>query len=320
MTLIGVVVVNWNAREVLAACLQSLSDQTTPPGQVIVIDNGSTDGSPEQAETSYRDVKVVRLSRNHGYCVAANMGIAALTTDLVLLLNNDTVCEPGFLAALEAAACDHPEVSMFTPRVMRLRDPSRIDNCGTGLTPWLSGYQIGAGRIFSHRYATARQVFGASGAALLARRSLFDRIGDLDADLDYDQDDFDLSFRARIAGEQCRYVPDAVVYHHGSLSARRMPERTLRRILRNQEIVLIKMLTWELVPLLPVRAVYLAFQLFKWGLRGHFRLAVSAKLEALSDLTSTLRKRRAVHAARRVPSWVLWRSISWPDKDRAHLA
>lgn len=317
---IGVVVVNWNARDALSKCLDSLHVQTTPPRRTVVIDNASTDGSVEQVHRNYPAVDVIVLERNFGYCVAANLGVGQLRTDLVVLLNNDAVCDPRFLESMTAAALARPSVAMFTPRMLRLRDPLRIDNCGIGLSFWLAGYQIGAGHLFGRRFEKSSEVFGASGAALVARRTLFEKIGPFDETLDYNQDDFDFSFRAQLAGERCWYVADAVVHHYGSLSANRVAEQTLKRILRNQETVLIKVLPWELAFLLPLHAAYVVFQLGKWAFRGYLPLAIRAKLEAIEDIGVTLRKRREVQATRVGSAWKILRFVRWPDKNRSHLA
>ena len=103
---ISVIVVNWNRRELLAACLQSLARQTHPDFEVVVIDNGSGDGSAEAvlkiAETYPVGLKLIQNSTNRGFCAANNQGIAATRSPLVVLLNNDAEAEPGWLTALES--------------------------------------------------------------------------------------------------------------------------------------------------------------------------------------------------------------------------
>ena len=119
---ISVVVVTWNRRELLQACLASLSRQTHPSYEVVVVDNGSTDGSVEMVRAlalSYPvPLRLIANPSNLGFCAANNQGFAASRSEMVALLNNDAEAEPGWLEALEAAIRLHPDVGMAASKIL----------------------------------------------------------------------------------------------------------------------------------------------------------------------------------------------------------
>lgn len=298
MSTLSVVVVNWDASAALRDCLSSLREQSRRPDELIVVDNGSSDDSIEMVVRDFAEARILSLPSNQGYCRGANAGLAVCRGDLILFLNNDTACAPDFVESLVAATERYPHISLFTPRVVKQRNPELIDNRGLGLTPWLAAFQIAASR--PNESVGDRAVFGASGAALLARRSLLDEIGGLDEDLIAIHDDTDISMRAQLAGFGCMYIDAAIVYHHGSLSLARVPEQTLRLMLRNQELVLVKNLPAELIVLLPLHLAYVLFELARWARRGRFGTAVRAKVEALQLAPRFFRKRRLQGTHRRL--------------------
>jgi GT2 family glycosyltransferase len=136
---VTVVVVNWNRRELLGACLRSLAAQTHPNFQVVVVDNGSEDGSPdlvrEMTASFPAPLSLVTNSVNRGFCAANNQGFAASRSELVALLNNDAEAEPGWLAALEAVIRTSDDVGMAASKILVWEDPRRIDKAGHLIYP-----------------------------------------------------------------------------------------------------------------------------------------------------------------------------------------
>ena len=123
--MISVVVVNWNRRELLRACLASLERQTGVEFETIVVDNGSTDGSAEMVEREF-GWRVIRNTENRGFCAANNQGIAAARGEFMALLNNDAEAEPGWLAALERACSGRADVGMAASKVLVWEEPGRM--------------------------------------------------------------------------------------------------------------------------------------------------------------------------------------------------
>ena len=136
---VGVVVANWNRRELLRACLDSLARQSHRSFEVVVVDNGSTDGSAalveEMAKSYPVPLHLIANSTNMGFCAANNQGIFSTDAELVALLNNDAEAEPGWLEALERAIRQGEDIGMAASKVLVWEDPTRIDKCGHLIYP-----------------------------------------------------------------------------------------------------------------------------------------------------------------------------------------
>jgi GT2 family glycosyltransferase len=210
---ISVVIPSWNGRHLLEDCLRSLSRQTDAEFETIVIDNGSTDGTAEWLASSYPSVRHVRRETNSGFSAAVNAGIRASSSELIVLLNNDTEVAPDWLAQLEQASKDYPDYSIFASRIALKNPPGRIDTTGDGFTIAGFGYKMGWMQEDGGKFDAVREVFGASGCAAMYRRSVFDAIGYFDEDFFAFAEDLDFSFRANLAGFRCLYAPAAKIIH-----------------------------------------------------------------------------------------------------------
>ena len=214
--LVSVLIPTWNGKDLLRACLDSLAQQTFKNCEVIVADNGSTDGTDAMLAEQYPWVRVVALERNLGFARGVHAAYGAARGELIVLLNNDTEAAPTWLAELAAAAKDHPEAASFACKVLLIQDRERLHSAGDyyGLdgVPGNRGVWEPDGPAFSER----GWVFGAQGAACAYRRSLLEAIGFFDVDLVSYCEDVDLSWRANLRGFRCLYVPEARVFHHVS--------------------------------------------------------------------------------------------------------
>ena len=246
---VTVVIPNWNGERFLRLCLGSLRDQSFRTFETIVVDNGSVDGSITFVEEHFPEVNVVPLGENRGIAAAFNAGIEASRAEYVVLLNNDTEQDPGWLEALVRGAEDHPEAGFFASKLVDFYDRTMLDGAGDAMR--LSGlpYRLGHGERDSSRFHTPGYVFGACAAAALYRKDIFDEVGLFDEDFVSYCEDGDLSFRAQLAGYRCFYVPGAVVYHMGSASTggKRSPTAT-RLGSRNSFSLLVKNLPLSVVP------------------------------------------------------------------------
>ena len=130
MQIATVVIPNLNGMKYLKDCLDSLRRQTRTDFSVILIDNGSTDGSADYVAQNYPEVRVERFSENRGFCGAVNAGIRMSSTRYVILLNNDTICDAQFVEQLVAAMEAHPDCFAGSSRMVQMADPSRMDNGG----------------------------------------------------------------------------------------------------------------------------------------------------------------------------------------------
>jgi GT2 family glycosyltransferase len=231
---VSVVVVTWNGLDLTLRCLESLRPQRTEGMDVelVVVDNGSTDGTAAALREEYRQAELLALHRNHGFAVANNRALPLARAPLVLLLNNDATVCPGAVEALLAAAEAHPECAVFVPEMLRMAEPDVVDNRGIWLDASARCRQLDAGLPALPPRAEG-EVFGASGGACLLRRSVIDALGLFDESLGSYWEDCDFALRVRAAGHRAWYVPAAQVLHEGSATANRIPDRKLYLIHRN---------------------------------------------------------------------------------------
>ena len=217
--MISVIIVNWNRREMLRACLLSLAAQrNTPSFEVIIIDNGSIDGSVEMLETEFshgalHPLRILRNQRNRGFCAANNQGFSASRGEFIALLNNDAEASPLWLSELWKAF-EQPSIGMAASKILVYEDPRRIDKVGHLIYPDGQNRGRGSGQLDLGQYDRVEEVIWPDGCAAMYRRAMLDQIGGFDEDFFAYADDAELGLRARIAGWACLYVPGAVVRHH----------------------------------------------------------------------------------------------------------
>lgn len=309
---ITVVVVNWNRRELLRACLESLAQQAGADFETVLVDNGSTDGSVEMAEAEFASraplrLRIVRNPENRGFCAANNQGFAAARGRLIALLNNDAEAAPGWLAALREAVSASPDTGMAASKIVVWEDPSRIDKAGHLIYPDGQNRGRGSGEIDRGQYDRAEETLWPDGCAAMYKRAMLDEIGGFDEDFFAYGDDAELGLRARIAGWRCLYTPRAVARHHHSATLGRGSMRRLVLIERNRVLLAAKLFPWSLLWLNPL--YYLArLSAGAWaamrgrgeigrytGPAGKLRAAAAllmGDLAALRALPRMLRKRR----------------------------
>jgi GT2 family glycosyltransferase len=253
MSRIAVVVVNWNRRELLANCLESLRRQRGVPSfEVVLVDNGSTDGSVEMVRRHFPSigdgpVRIIANAENRGFCAANNQGFAATGSPLVALLNNDAEAEPGWLAALESALDGRPEVGMAASKILVWEDPRRIDKVGHLI--YLDGQNRGrgTGQLDRGQFDRLEEVIWPDGCACVYRREVINCIGGFDEDFFAYGDDAEFGLRAQIAGWSCLYVPDAVVRHHRGATLGVTSSFRLELIERNRLLLAVKLFPWSLL-------------------------------------------------------------------------
>ncbi len=222
---LSVVVVNWNSREDLAGCLDALRAQTHDDLEVIVVDNGSTDGSAEMVRERFPAVRLLALPENVGFAEGCNRGIAASTGSWVAMLNNDTIAEPGWASALVAAArVSDPRCGMLQSVLLFLEPEGTVNSTGIVLDRAGSGHDRYGGARFDEQIG-CDEIFCPTAGAAAYRRAMLDAVqlptGWFDRDHFMYSEDLDLGWRARLAGWTAQVVRDAVVRHKHMGSASR---------------------------------------------------------------------------------------------------
>jgi len=309
-----VVIVTWNRRSFLHACLTSLSLQAGAEFETIVVDNGSQDGSAEMAEAEF-GARVIRNLENRGFCAANNQGIAAARGEFVALLNNDAEAEPGWLAALYRACSRSPEIGMVASKVLVWEDPRRIDKVGHLIYPDGQNRGRGSGTLDTGQFDREEEVLWPDGCAAMYRKEMLGRIGGFDEDFFAYGDDAELGLRARIAGWKCLYTPEAVVRHHRGSTLGKDSAWRLQLIERNRLLLALKLFPWSLLWLNPfyfavrVAAGFGAARRGQGdtvhfpGVRGKWNMAMAlmkGDWGALKLLPRMLRKRSAIRRLRRL--------------------
>lgn len=210
---VTVIIPNYNGLVFMEPCFAALDKQTGEAFEVLVVDNGSTDGSVEWLKE--HQIPSIFLKENTGFSGAVNAGIKAAVTPYVILLNNDTEVTPSFVSELTAAMERSPSVFAVSSKMIQMHHKELMDDAGDMYSVLGWAYQRGVGQDV-RLYNREREVFSACAGAAVYRREVFDEIGYFDEMHFAYLEDIDVSYRAKIHGYHIRYCPAAVVYHVGS--------------------------------------------------------------------------------------------------------
>ena len=222
---VSVVIVTWNALPLLKRFLPSVLATDYPDLEIILADNASTDGSAAFVRERFPSVKVVRHPANWRFCRGNNAALPHATGRHVVLLNNDVEVPPGWLRPLVDVLETRPDVAAVQPKLLQTDDSERFEYAGAaGGFIDRAGYPFTRGRLFQSlekdhgQYDDARDVFWATGAALLLRRAALDEVGLLDETFEMHMEEIDLCWRLWRAGWRVRAEPMSEVYHLGGSS------------------------------------------------------------------------------------------------------
>jgi GT2 family glycosyltransferase len=301
---VAVVVPNWNGAELLRPCLDSLRIQRGSSATVIVVDNGSTDGSAEIITAEYPEVVLLRQPTNLGFAGGVNVGIRHALENgarYVALFNNDAVAEPPWLARLVEAADRHPEAGIVTGKLLS-GDGERIDSTGDFYSWWGYPFPRGRGEPNDGRYGEPEEIFGASGGATLYRAEMLRAIGLFDEEFFAYYEDVDISFRAQLAGWRVRYEPTAIALHHQGATSSRISGFHRFHSVKNFFFLYVKNMPQPLfarhLPRFLAGFAMLCAGTIRMGLPGALARALGRIVVSLPHL---VQQRRRVQALRTVP-------------------
>ena len=306
-----VVIPTWNRVDLLARCLASLTAQDEAPGRIVVVDNGSTDGTGVMVGRDFPQVQVISLPTNLGFAAAVNRGIEATDAPFVALLNNDAIAAPGWLqAALDAFG---PGVAAVASSMVSAADPTRLDSAGVQFR-WAAGPRdLDRGRPVDE-VTTVREVFGACAGAAVYRREAVEAVGGFADEFFAYFEDVDLAWRLRLAGWRAVHAPASRVSHVGGATIGHFSSRHVRLCARNEWLVVLRNVpTGALAAHSPQLAAHLARSAVSYGLR-HRR--PGAWLAGIADLLGALprvrRERRQIAALRTTGRREIERAIDTP--------
>ncbi|HZS36040.1 MAG TPA: glycosyltransferase family 2 protein [Polyangia bacterium] len=231
MARLAAVVLNFRTASDTIACVRSLEASARPIDRLIVVDNGSGDGSEERLRAELPRAEVLQTGANLGFSGGCNLGVRRALdggASLVVLVNSDILLPPDCLGALEAALDAHPRAGIAGPAIVGRDDPRRIETRGISFSGW-------SGRVWNHEFGRrndaarggVRVVDGVSGALMLIRREVLERVGELENEYFFSFEDLDFCLRARAAGFETICVDGAIAHHEGGRS---IGARSARRI------------------------------------------------------------------------------------------
>jgi len=301
--LVSVIIPNWNGKKFLKGCLDSLLLSSYEQVEVVIVENGSKDGSVEYLESNYPSVKLVKFAQNTGFSPAVNAGIRYCEGEFVALLNNDTVVDKNWISEMIAVLREHPEIGSTGCKMLAYDDHSLLDGAGDGYRRGGLPGRIGHREIDRGQFDQQRYILGPCGGAAVYRRSMLDDIGLFDDDYFAYLEDVDIGLRAQSAGYKCLYVPTAIMYHLGCgttgsgyhpLVVRLSSQNNWNTIVKNIPLPLLlkfapQIFYWQLYYFAVV--IVRGGQVIPW-LEGSWR--------ALMLLPKMLKKRAEINSKRRV--------------------
>jgi GT2 family glycosyltransferase len=301
-----VLVINYRKPALLDECLGSIElalESVTGTTELIVIDNGSDDGSAAMVLAEHPTVTLVELTDNEGFAAAVVRGTALAQGEWLVLVNNDARLEPDALALMVAAGVSDSRVGSVTPQVRFADRPETVNVAGIEIDNLAIGYELLAGCSVRDVAGTpAAEVFGVSGCAAAYRMSMLAEIGGFDGSFFAYLEDVDVAWRARIAGWRSLYEPRAVAYHHGSATLGDGSARKYELVGRNRVRLIAKNAT--------------SGQLLRWGWAMlAYDIAYVSLIAATERTLAPLRGR-----IRGLSEWRTYRSAGAPHRGPVRLA
>lgn len=297
----SIVVLNWNGKPYLERCLSAALAQSYPDFEVILVDNGSTDGSVQYVSSRFPQVRIVANEENLGFAEGNNVGIRASRGEFIATLNNDTEADRLWLKELVRAMISSPRIGLCASKMLLYDRPKIIDSAGVDMNLAAIAWDRKGGTP-DREGSEPVEVFGACAGAALYRRQMLDEVGLFDEEFFIYLEDVDLAWRARMRGWRCLYVPTAKVYHvHSATMVEGSPIKNYL-LGRNKVWTIIKDYPMpHLLLYLPIIAFYdLASLQYTLLLKGDTS-ALRGRIAGLMGLRRFLKKRGAIQGEKSTP-------------------
>ncbi len=290
----SIIIINYNGRRYLEELFASIREQSLPPREVVLVDNASSDGSPEYAARLYPGIRVIPFSRNRGFAAAANAGLEAGSCEAAALVNTDIRLDRFWLEQLLETMRSDEKIAAVAAKVMLYDRPRLINGVGGGMNRLGYTWDIGMFEEDRGQYDAPAEVIFAPASAALFRKSAVLGSGGFDESFFMYHEDVDLGWRLRLFGFRIVTCPAAVAFHHFGGTTRESKSMLWRELLgeRNDMAALLKNYEW--MNALSALAAMMSLRQSparKWG-------QVRNLLWNLARLPSTLRKRRLIQKQR----------------------
>ena len=301
--LVSVIIVAWNSKAYLSTCLSRLVSQTFKDFEIILVDNGSSDGALDGLEEDYPSLtlKIERLDTNRGFAAANNIGARLARGRWLALLNADAFPEPDWLEELLKATKNNPDFSSFSSRQIQARNPAYLDGTGDGYHVSGVAWRRNIDVLSAQFGLSLEEIFSPCAAAAFYLRDAFLEVRGFDEDFFSYFEDVDLGFRLRIRGYRALYVPTAVVQHVGSATFGMNSDFSLYHSHRNLVWTFFKNMPPRLFWMyLPAHALANLFYVLYYTISGRGKVLWKAKRDAIRNLPSVLKKRKEIQKTRTV--------------------
>lgn len=290
--LVSIIIVNYNGMKFLKRCLSSIFRQSYPKIEIILVDNGSIDGSIDYLKREFPSVKIIENKKNLGFARGNNIGINNAKGDLIATLNNDTDVVPTWIEQLVGTINSDKKVGMCASKMLFDYNQNLINSTGIYISRSGACWDRGIFEIDKGQYEKVEEVFSPCAGAALYKREMLEEIGLFEEDFYAYMEDVDLAFRGRLAGWKCLYVPKAIVYHIHSGTAGFETDFKVYYSVRN--------IVWNCVKNFPIGVLItslpwmigrnIAMVPF-YTLRRHGRAALRSEIDAIKGIPKMVAKR-----------------------------
>lgn len=307
--IVSVVIPNWNGSDVITECIDSIKNQNLKPLEVIVVDNGSTDGSVEIIKKQFPEVKLISLEKNIGFAGAVNKGIKAAKGDYVFLLNNDATLEKNCLEELIKTA--QTNKSDITQCTILTNGGKLIDSVGDEYSIWGLPYPGMRNQPSDKAPKKDKEIFSASGGASLYKKSLFNEIGYFDEDFFAYYEDVDISIRAHMQNKKIFLSTKAIVHHKMNYTAKKLPGFSREMAIKNSLYLYWKNIPFPLSLKILPKFIYCNLRMTGAALtKGHPIIAIKAHIIAIVHFPSMMIKRHQIQTNKKLSSAELEKLLS----------
>lgn len=318
---VSVVIPHHNGKEIIFDCINSLIKSTKAPLEIIVVDNASSDGSIEFIKDKFPFVKIVRLNENRGFAGGCNAGIMEACADYILILNNDTIHESGFIEKMLTVIEKNREVAAVQPKILSFYEKEKFDYSGAcGGEIDIFGFPFARGRLFeSIEYDYGQyddlhdSIFWASGTCMLARKEVIEKAGYFNETFFAHMEEIDLQWRMHLMGYEIRIVPEAVIYHRSGYTLDK--ETYLKKYLNHRNSLLTIILNYgffTIIYLYPIRLfldfLSLVFSIFSLDIK-RFIAIINAHFWIITHPLSITKGRKRVRLIRQVKDRVVMKRM-----------
>ena len=312
-SLVSIIIVNWNGGKVFKACLQSLSKIDYPNWELIVVDNGSTDGSDNYPNTK----KIIKNKNNIGFAPANNQGVKKAKGKYVLLLNNDTKITKDFLTKLVKRAEEDKSIGVLQPKMFMMDKKGYLDNAGSYMTRLGFLEHWGFGQKDSKEFEKETEVFSAKGACMLIRKEVIEKVGLFDKDFVSYFEESDFCWRVWLAGYKVLFYPEASIEHKVGFTIKRLDVANINYdYYKNRIASIIKNAgAFSLLTILPVHiaaSIGIATVFFFRGSSKNASMILSAIWWNIVNISKTLNKRRKIQKLRKKSDKEIFRKLMRP--------